>query len=94
MTRPVKLLGENAETTVIEGGYDPFTIQIMVDNVTLQGFTIHGRLSLGCNKCVINENRFVFPEDKEIWGAILCYAGFNNMISNNIIWNAQAGIAL
>jgi parallel beta-helix repeat protein len=90
----IRLLGENAETTVIEGGYNPFTIQILVDNVTVHGFTVHGRLNFGSNNCVIDGNRFMFPEGQEVWGAILMYAGFNNMISNNVIWNAEMGIGL
>jgi len=91
----IQLIGENAETTVIDGHYDSFTCRIQVDYVTVHGFTIHGCLSFGTSHCYVDGNRFIFPEGQERWGAILLYdGGLYNVISNNIIWNANAGINL
>jgi len=89
----IRLLGENAETTVIDGHYDPYTIRIRVDDVTVHGFTVLGRLSFGSSYCCIDGNRFMFPEGQEGW-AIQLYAGFYNVISNNVIWNTNMGIGL
>jgi len=89
----VQLIGENAETTVINGHYDPYTVRFSVDNVTVRGFTILGRLTFGSSSCRIDGNRFRFPEGYE-GEAIDLYGGFYNVISHNVIWNTNMGIGL
>jgi len=89
----IQLIGENMETTVIDGQYDYSTIWSMATGVTVRGFTILGCLSFGCSSCCIENNCFKL-EKHESWAAIDFFGGSFNMITNNIIWDAECGIAV
>ncbi len=89
----IQLIGENKETTVIDGQYDYSTIWSMATGVTVRGFTILGCLSFGGSSCFIENNCFKL-ENHESWAAIDFFSGSFNMITNNIIWDAECGIAV
>lgn len=89
----VQLIGEDVETTIIEGDHEPYTINIMANNVTVHGFTILGSLELGEANCCIDGNRFEFGDDYRFMSIVL-WAGSGNVISNNIIRNAEVGIGI
>jgi parallel beta-helix repeat protein len=89
----IQLVGENVETTVIDGQYYHRTIWSMATGVTVHGFTILGCLSFGGRSCFIENNCFKL-ENHENWAAINFFSGSYNIITNNIICNAECGIAV
>jgi parallel beta-helix repeat protein len=82
ITKTISLIGENAETTIIEKSEKGTTgpcidIRPEVDNVTIRGFTIHGGTNV-----IINT----------IYDTGIVLAGANHWISDNIIEDTYVGI--
>jgi len=87
--KSLTLLGEDRETTIIDGGGPPgAVVAISVDNVTMKGFTVR---SAGVGISVwssSNNNRFVgnIIEDNG-WSGILLESGSGNNLTENTIRN-------
>ena len=60
VNRSVSLVGENKNTTIIDGGGSGTVVLVTVDNVTLGGFTVRngnsGIIVLGSRNCTVKEN--------------------------------------
>jgi nitrous oxidase accessory protein len=100
VNKSVSLVGEDRETTIIDGNYTGNAMNITASNVTIQGFTIlthtwlsgHSASGIYLNhtrNCIIANNTIT---DNSLIG-IYCKGSSNNTISGNIITkNEVAGI--
>jgi len=88
----VTLLGENAESTIVEGtGFDR-AVYIDSDNFTMKGFTIKNassdNIELYCSGCIIECNILV-NSYRGIW-----IGGSNHLVQNNFVADTHAGIVI
>jgi parallel beta-helix repeat protein len=88
--KTIKLIGENRQTTIINGTGKQWPIDTLTSNgVTISGFTIKGSYDTGIylsgNFHVIKNN--ILTENK--YGIWIC--GNNNQVRNNIITNNMYG---
>lgn len=99
INKPVFLIGENKETTVINGSGVGDVIQINITYVTISGFTItnsgiySGDAAIKINdaqSCLIVDNRIIANNS----ACISLISSSNNTISNNFMSNSGAGITL
>ena len=93
--KSIDLIGENRDTTVLDGSYDIYVVEIKADGVAVSGFTIqHGGKYSGIyiesDECVISNN---IIRDNEYDGIRIRYSTLNNRICNNLICdNNDSGI--
>ncbi|MCD4735087.1 MAG: right-handed parallel beta-helix repeat-containing protein, partial [Bacteroidales bacterium] len=94
--KPLSLIGENRDSTVIDGGSAQFVIKSIVDLVDISGFTVinsdntyvSGGLGIFSSRNTVSNNIF-----KNNYEGIYLTSGSNNKITNNIMTeNAHAGI--
>jgi parallel beta-helix repeat protein len=93
----IKLIGENKETTIIDGGGIGDVVIIASNEVNISGFTIQNSgtslthdsgISIRQN-CIIYDNRII-----NNWKGIYGYADHGNIIKNNNISDNNIGIFL
>jgi hypothetical protein len=98
--KSINLIGENRETTVIDGDYNGTIIIVRANNVIISDFTICNCLDSwytyvidaeNCKNLVIKNNNIIKSEENHKWsrGGILLKECSNNMIQNNIIKDFQ-----
>ena len=103
INKSIKLIGENPKTTIIDGNVNGIRIEVTVDNVYIEGFTIKhgvaGILLLSSNGHKILNNIVTANEE----GIYLRYSNntlvYNNLILNNILsgiclWDTTNNIIL
>jgi multiple sugar transport system substrate-binding protein len=95
LNKSLKLIGENPETTIIDGGGAGDTIQVVTDNVTISGFTLqNGASGISLNHSkgdTITSNIITLNS----LNGIEHYHSNNNIIrDNNVTLNSHAGIWL
>jgi len=93
--KSLTLIGEDAETTIVDGGATGHVIHITADNVRINGFTIQnglGGLSLYYSDGDIIEGNILTLNG---WSGIEHYNSNDNIIHNNkVTLNSHAGIWL
>jgi parallel beta-helix repeat protein len=97
VNKSINLIGENKNTTIIDGSANEYVIFISVNFVNISEFTIRNSgqennnagLSIYSSNCVIKNN--IITNNK--FGIYLEYSS-NNIINNNIIIYNQRGIYL
>jgi len=103
INKSVSLIGENRETTIIDGGgpaYYPiirYPITVKANNVVIEGFTIRnsemdrdGIYVFLVNHTIIRNNKITANS----WAGIFIQNSFNNTISGNDIINNGEGIVV
>jgi nitrous oxidase accessory protein NosD len=88
---PICLIGENMETTIIDGGLSGSVVQIFADCVTVSGFTIayggensdNAGIWIQASYCLIKENAINW---NGYYGVYVAYCG-NTFYHNNFILN-------
>jgi parallel beta-helix repeat protein len=95
VNKTIALVGENRNTTVIDGGEFGEAITISTSNTTVSGFTIRGYLSVICleraeNNCI--HNNIITSNVEPAYGDGIWLWSNNNTIYNNIITNKWAGV--
>ena len=95
--REIRLIGEDVNNTVIDGGGDDFVIMLKADNIEIANFTIQNSgdvfpnagINVGTKYNKISNNRLV----NNYYGIVLLYPTSHNLILNNYIANnKQCGI--
>ena len=100
INKSVMIIGENRNTTVIDGGSNEngFVIKIYANDVKIQGFTIQHynesvwpktAIWINSSECQISHNIF---RDNSIW-AMYFYCYSHNIISDNYLENCSEGIS-
>ena len=98
---PLSLIGEDKETTIINGGGSGIVVTVAANNVTLSGFTVTnsgddpqanaGIVLTNVTGCTINNN---IVKDNLSAGIGLIAGGNNTLSDNTVTDNVVAGIAL
>ena len=81
ISKEISLIGENRETTFIDGGSTNNVVKITADNVTISGFTLHhGAIGLYC----VNVHNSTIKNNKMMnnWEGI----GFLNVQSGSVLY--------
>ena len=93
VSKSVMLLGENKETTIIDGAGN-YVLYPTVDNVTISGFTVRGGgwgIAIGTSNNLISDNIVVGG----FMGGIMIDSGTGNVVaSNEIAYTANTWSAL
>jgi nitrous oxidase accessory protein len=96
VTTSVHLLGDNKESTIIDGDNEGFVVSLEADNITLSGFTIihSGRIFPKAGVHVkSNGNRIsgnILTEN--YYGLVLESTQYNTITSNEILHNLRCGV--
>ena len=98
VTKGIFLIGENMDTTIIDGSGDSNVIYIDADNVYVSGFTIqngglefpYGGINIRSNYSTISDNNL----ENNFYGIDMYYSENNHIVNNNIANNNQCGIYL
>ena len=94
----ISLIGEDKNTTIIDGGLVTDTIQIIADSAVVYKFTItkgnNGGFSIKSNYSIIKDNIITNNGKYGSWGRgiTICENSHNNTISDNLISNEGEGI--
>lgn len=97
INKPIKLIGKDVNSTIIDGSYGEVIIEIQADNVTIENLTFRnsgGNLDNAAIK--INSNNNIIKNcifDRTKTGIYLNYSE-NNFISNSLFHNNGEGIYL
>jgi len=104
INKALSLVGENCETSIIDGGCIEDVVKISMNNVTVTGFTI---INSGQGYAIGNRpySGIAFSQVKNCnvyrnkltgnrFGIILCSSSHNNISENNITANKHHGIGL
>jgi len=98
INKMLSLLGENCETTIIDGGGTEDSVRISANNVTISGFTIknsgQGYYDGIALNHVINCNVHGNTITDNSFGIILSSSDNNSIVENNITANRHHGIGL
>jgi parallel beta-helix repeat protein len=98
VNKSIYFIGENKDTTIIDGSGGENVIYITADFVFLMGFTIkNGGLEFPYAGIQIrSNNNFIYDNNLEnnYYGLNMFYSQNNSIIKNNIINNKQCGIYL
>lgn len=92
MNKPISLIGENRETTIIDGGGVGNVTEVTSDNITISGFTIKN--SGGGHAIVLNHAKNCNISQNDIASnsfGIMLYGSSENRISANHIANNEKG---
>ena len=99
--RPIQLLGEERNTTIIDGGYQRSVIVITVDNASVQGFTVqHAKNDIGSAGIEIHAAARVLVTNNSIqengWFGVWVHTSrsVHICIESNVILNNSYGIYL
>lgn len=98
VNKSINLIGENNESTIIDGNRNDDVVRIVSDKVYISGFTIrngglvfpNGGISIRSNYSMIIGNNLV----DNYYGVVLFYSDNNEIIDNHVIDNNQCGIYL
>jgi parallel beta-helix repeat protein len=97
VNKTITLIGENHNTTIIDGSSNGDVVTIFSDGVKLEGFKIINGTDCGvnisyCNDCIIQNN--IINAKSPGWGTqgIRIYYGSNNTIKNNNFINNYQGL--
>ena len=95
VNKSISLVGENKETTIIEGFWDRYwyvgKVSLVSDNVTFRGFTVRQSecsVMVESSNCLITDNIFV-NNDEGIWLSGTEKPACANTISYNLIANSD-----
>ena len=98
INKMLSLLGENCETTIIDGGGTEDSVRISANNVTISGFTIknsgQGFYDGIALNHVINCNVHGNTITDNSFGILLSSSDNNSIVENNITANRHHGIGL
>ena len=93
--KSINIIGENRDTTIIDGDKNEIVIDVLENSVKIEGFTItkSDRLRAGiklteCNFVTISNNLII----DNFWGIHLKNSHFNNIVDNIIQENEILGI--
>ncbi len=92
MDKSINLIGENKETTVIDGGYDIQVIWVEARGITISGFTLQNAdtgLFGNMKNCIVSDNIFSCPQA----GIALLKSSNNQIFNNEVVSGHVAGIA-
>jgi parallel beta-helix repeat protein len=96
INKTISLIGEDRDTTIINGQNSQFIVNITADNVTVQGFTIESTLSLpptnGVDMFLSKYGTITDDIVENSQQGISLASSNNNTISNNVITDTQQGI--
>lgn len=96
--KSIHLLGENKETTIIDGNENGNVILLLSDNINISGFTIkNGGLEFPNGGIIVKSNNNTIINNNLIdnyYGIIMLYSNYNKIIDNQVIDNNQCGIYL
>jgi len=98
VTKGIFLIGENRDTTIIDGTGDGNVIYIDADSVYVSRFTIqngglkfpYGGINIRSNYSTISDNNL----ENNFYGIDMYYSENNHIVGNNIVNNNQCGIYL
>jgi parallel beta-helix repeat protein len=93
LDKSIHLLGENKDTTILDGKFDLDVIWVAADRVTISGFTFQNAdigLLGTTNRSTISENIFVTHQG----GIALQYSSHNTIIHNTVYNGYEIGIGL
>jgi len=99
INQSINLIGENRNTTVIDGNHSGNVIQINANNVTISGFTLQNSRNdvnyagIGVENnynytIIFNNNIFNNGDGINVWSG----SSYNNISDNNISYNPSNGI--
>jgi len=99
INKSIHLIGENRNTTVIDGNHSGDVIQINANNVTISGFTLqnggnvvyYAGIAVENNynyTIIFNNNIFNNGDGINVWSG----SSYNNISDNNISYNPSNGI--
>jgi parallel beta-helix repeat protein len=106
INKKISLIGENKETTIIDGQNTSDVVHISSDNVNLTGFTItksgdlcfpnydDAGVEIAANFCNVSDNLIISNGDYGVLiGSYIVHGWHDNLISNNVInYNDYYGI--
>jgi len=91
--KSISLIGENTETTVIDGGFDLVVIWVVANSVTISGFTLRNAdigLLGNTNSSIVSDNIFSCYQA----GLGLMYSSNNQIFDNEVVSGYEVGIAI
>ena len=94
--KSISLVGENRNTTVIDGGDSFATISVLTNHVNIKGFTILGSIKIEANYTSISGNIINITR----WECIRIRPPLNttyyhdNIITNNLLFSSASGIVI
>jgi parallel beta-helix repeat protein len=103
VNKTISLVGEDVDTTIIDGNNTGHVINVITDNVSISGFTVRNSGNVhwpdldagiclnGTTGCVISENRVV---DNGFAGISLLSSQYNKIAGNNVSGTGWGGIHL
>jgi parallel beta-helix repeat protein len=94
VNKTIGLIGENRDTTVIDGGWGIYVVDVSADGVTISGFTIKNgiysiRLVSSSNNTIMDNNA-----SNTEFGIYLSSSSNNTVIGNTANSNIEGGIGL
>jgi parallel beta-helix repeat protein len=92
MDKSINLIGENKETTIIDGCFDMEVIWVEATGITISGFTLRNAdigLFGNMKSCIVSDNIFSCHQA----GIALLKSSNNQIFNNEIISGYEAGIA-
>jgi parallel beta-helix repeat protein len=97
ITKPVRLIGADNATTIIDGQNEHFVVTLAAGNITLSGFTItHSRQQFPFAGVYVVSNHNTISKNiltDNFYGMQLGYSASDNLIANNTIHhNGRCGI--
>jgi len=94
--KSITLIGENRETTIIDGGENGDVIQVSADGITISHFTIRngGKSCSGITLTSYSDYNIISNNTitSNIWDGISLFYSSNNTIRDNIISSNSDGI--
>ena len=91
MDKSINLIGENKETTIIDGGFDWEVIWVEANSITISGFTLRNAeigLFGNMNRCIVSDNIFSCTQA----GIALSKSSNNQIFNNEVVSGYIAGI--
>ena len=93
ITKPVSLISQNKDTTIIDGAENGTALTIASDNVTVTGFTVQngGNFSAGTGEGILLDNAhncsLIGNTVTNCYNGIVLNDSFNNVLRNNAMSN-------
>jgi len=96
INKSISLVGENPETTIIDGNYTGTIVEITVVNVTIMNFTVRNTGSSGYGIHVFRSNSSTLSQNvlDSCHMGIILFQSHKNVVSLNIVRKSSVGILL
>ncbi len=89
INKSIKLIGENRETTIIDGKGTKSVIEIVADNISISNFSIRNSSKSGCGICIMGSYNLIYSCDIYNNGhGIVIYRERNRIIDCKVFKNS------